>query len=164
MPPALLHFSPIGRISATLLRLLEQRLSVHMKLSPLRDQGLPQKRSVLIVVASPSCASLPWNFDWPIASPQPSIKINDIIGDLAFENPRATEGANRGFVCTRTLQYSADEGNRSVKYIYNHQTGHRAPPGGIPLEMDANTIFAPCNGPKSWVHPIKSPMKPFFSA
>jgi hypothetical protein len=146
-----------------MLKLLEQRLSVHMKLSPLQDNRLPQDRSVLIVVASPSCASLPWNFDCPIASPQPSIKISDIIGGLAFENPRATEGANRGFVCTRPLPYSADEGNRSVTYIYNHQTVH----GEIPLKMDANTICAPCNGPngpKPWVHPSKSPMKPFFSA
>ena len=39
MLPALLHFSTIGRFSATMLKLLEQRLSVYMKLSALQDHA-----------------------------------------------------------------------------------------------------------------------------
>lgn len=98
MPPALLHRSTIGRFSTSIFKLLEQRLSVHIKLSPLQDHGIPQDRSTLIVVASPFCASLPWDLNWPVTGPRSPVKIKDFIEDLASENPRATQGAKGGFV------------------------------------------------------------------
>jgi hypothetical protein len=160
MPPALLHRSTIGRFLTSIFKLLEQRLSVHMKLSPLQDHGIPQERSTLIVVASPFCASMPWHFDWPVTGPRPSVKIKDLIGDLAFENPRATQGAKGGFVCSVPAQNNpdSDEGNRSTKYIYNHQTGRSAPLGKTPIDMNANANSVSCNSPKSLVHPSKSSM------
>jgi hypothetical protein len=63
MPPALLHRSTIGIFSTSIFKLLEQGLSVHIKLSPLQDHGIRQDRSKLIFVASPFCASLPWDLN-----------------------------------------------------------------------------------------------------
>jgi hypothetical protein len=158
MPPALLHRSTIGRFSTSIFKLLEQRLSVHIRLSSLQDHGIPQERSTLIVVASPFCASLPWHFDWPITGPRPSVKVKDLIGDLAFENPRATQGAKGGFVCSVPAQKNpaSDEGNGRTQYIYNHQTGRSTPLGETPVDMSANAISVSCNSPKSLVHPSKS--------
>jgi hypothetical protein len=158
MPPALLHCSTIGRFSTSVIKFLEQRLSVHIKLSPLQDHGIPQERSVLVVVASPSCASLPWDSDWPVTSQEPSITIKDLIGDLAFENPRLTQIANNGFVCSGPAQsnLAPDESNGSTRYIYNHRTGRLPPPGKIPIDMDANAIQMSRNGPEDWIHPSKS--------
>jgi hypothetical protein len=152
MPPALLHRSTISRFSTSIFKLLEQRLSVHIRLSSLQDHGIPQERSTLIVVASPFCASLPWHFDWPVTRPRPSVKVKDLIGDLAFENPRATRGAKGGFVCS----VPSDQGNGRTQYIYNHQTGRSAPLGETPIDMSANAISVSCNSPKFLVHPSKS--------
>jgi hypothetical protein len=158
MPPALLHRSTIGRFSTSIFKLLEQRLSVHVRISSLQDHGIPQERSTLIVVASPFCASLPWRFDWPVTGRRPSVKVEDLIGDLAFENPRATQGGKGGFVCSVPAQNrpTIDEENGRTQYVYNHQTGRLAPLGQTPIDMSANTISMSCNSPKSLVHPSKS--------
>ena len=165
MPPALLHHSTIGRFSRSIFKLLEQRLSVHINLSPLQDHGIPQERSTLIVVASPFCAPLPWHFDWPVPGPHLSVKVKDLIGDLAFENPRASRGAKGGFVCSIPTRNSptSDEGNGRTKYIYNHQTGRSAPLRETPIDMNANAISMSCNSPKSLVHPRKFSVRLSYS-
>ena len=113
---------------------------------------------MLIVVASPFCASLPWHFGWPVTGPHPSIKVKDLIGDLVFQNPRATQGAKGGFVCSVPAQNNpaSHEGNERTKDIYNHQTGRSAPLIATPVNIDANAISISYNSPKSLVHPSKS--------
>lgn len=160
MPPALLHCSAIGRFSTSIIKLLEQRLSVHIRLSSLQDHGIPQERSTLIVVASPFCASLPWHSVWPVTGARPSVNVKHLLGDLAFENPRANQGVRGGFVCSIPTQnnLASDEGNRRTQYVYNHQTGRPAPLGEIPIDMNANAISVSWNSPKALVHPSKCPV------
>ena len=157
MPPALLHYSTIGRFSRSIFKLLEQRLSVHINISQLQDHEIPQERRTLIVVASPFCAPLPWHFDWPLTGLHLLVKVKDLIGDLVFENPRAAQGAKGGFVCSVPARNNpaSDEGNGRTKYIYNHQTGRSAPPRETPIDMNATAISMSCNSAKSLIHPCK---------
>ena len=104
MPPALLHQLTTGRFPANILKLTEH--------------------SILVIVTSSFCAPLPWHFDWPTVGPRPSVKVEDLIGDLAFENPRVVQGAKGGFMCSVPAQNSLDLSgkNKSGKHIHNHQT------------------------------------------
>lgn len=114
------HRTTIGRFSTSIFKLLEQRLSVHIKLSLLQDHGIPQDRKRLIIVASPFCASLLWDLNWPVTGPRPPVKIKDLNEDLTSENPRATQWAEGGFVYSVPVQSnpaSAAAGNRQIKYI-----------------------------------------------
>ena len=158
MPPALLHHSTIGRFTKSIFKLLERRFSVHIRLYSLQDHGLSQERSTILVVASPFCAALPWSIGQPINGPRPWVEVKGLIGDLAFENPRATQGAKGGFVCSVPAQNKpvSDEGNGRPLYIYNHQTGRSAPLGEDPIDMSANAIPLYYDSPKSLVHPSKS--------
>ena len=157
MPPALLYHSALGRFASTVIRLMEQRLSVHIKLSRIRDYGIPQERSSLVVVAAPSYAS-PWHVSFPATNRAQVVKIKDLIEDLAFENPRTSaKGGRGGFVCPKPLQDPPDptEGAGPTKYIYNHQTGRAAPPEGVLVDMDAHALCFCSNSPKPLVHPRK---------
>lgn len=164
MPPALLQASAKGKFSKSVLKLLERRLSVHVKLCPLQSHRLLQMRSTLIVVASSFCASLPWHPDQPFTSVEPSLKVQDLIGDLTFENPRATLGAKSGFLCSGQIPggSSRSQGGGITKYIYNHQTGRQPPPAGMPIDWNSNTVSVSNNSSKSLVHPSKSFLTPFF--
>jgi hypothetical protein len=166
MPPALLHRSTIGRFSMSIVKLLEQRFSVHVKLSPLQDLGIPQERTTLIVVASSFCTSLPWHIDWPVTGPQPPVMAKDLIGNLAFENPRAAQGGKVGFVCSVPAQSNLDpaEENRPIKEIHNHLTGCSALSGSTLLDMDANAIFVSCTSLEPLVHPCKFSMHSLIPA
>ncbi|KAI9796210.1 MAG: hypothetical protein M1833_006461 [Piccolia ochrophora] len=155
MPPALLHHSASGRFSSSIFKLLEHRLSVHIKYSPFKDHAIPQEQGKLIVVASPFCAPLPWHLDWPVTSCHPSVTVMDLIGDLAFEKSRSSQGPKGGFICSVPAQNNnaSDQRNLQTKYIFNYQTGRSAPLGETPIDMNAKAISMSCNGPNSLIHP-----------
>lgn len=154
--PALLDASVVAWLLGTMLNLLEHRLSLHVKLCRLQELGLPQERSILIVVASPFCAPLPWCLHWPPLRPPSTLR--DLIADLAFDNPRTGAGPQRAFVCSPSLD-TLHEGGRadaSPRNVYNHQTG-RQPSSSwkVPLQWDTDAIVALSSGPQSWTHPGK---------
>jgi hypothetical protein len=148
--PAILHRSTISRLSESIFKLLEQRLSVHLKLSPLQDYGIRQSRSILTLVASPVCASLPWQHEGPINGPRPSAKVEDIISDLAFVNPRARQSYGCRLVCNSP---NSPATNMPIKAVYNHQTG-RSPLFGVePANLDLDVIALSRNSTETLVHP-----------
>ncbi|OAG35296.1 hypothetical protein AYO21_10498 [Fonsecaea monophora] len=96
--PAVLHAAVVPRFLATIVNFLKHRRSVHMRLCRLKEHGLPQERNVLLLVASPFCAPLPWYLHWPASSSRPeTITLRDLIGDLDFDNSRTGAGPDRAF-------------------------------------------------------------------
>lgn len=152
MPPALLHPLALGKCVSTILGLLGKRMSVHLKLTPLSDYGIPQQRSILTIIASPFRAPLPWGVDRPDRGPQPSLKVADVIGDLVFDNPRALPQCKTGFVCSPPTQ---GEHASLGRYVYNHITGQAIRWNQEPIEVDVDSVLTPFNGAKSWLHPSK---------
>ena len=63
---------------------LEQRFSVHIKLTALKDHRIPQECGIFIIVVS-TYGSLPWYIDWPDTGPRPCVKIRDFVYNLAFD-------------------------------------------------------------------------------
>lgn len=157
--PAMLHLSVVPRLLAAILNQLEHRLSVHVKLCRLQEYGLPLERSVLIMIASPFCAPLPWCLHSP-ATPRigSSTTLQDLIADLAFENPHAGLGSQPAFVCSPQLhihQGDAQPGNYS-SHIYNHQTGlGSALSWRVPLAWETEELVDLSCDPKPWTHPGK---------
>lgn len=160
MCPAVLHSSTIRRFSESILRLLEQGQTVRISLQSLQAHGIPQHRSILVIVGSrfPGLAHVSTKrHDPPAIAPgavrsQSPRKIKAFIGDLASENPRATEGAGGAFVCSQ-----GDGAGMPPRYIYNHGTGQHVPgEDAKAIDMDADTVALSCNSPQSLIHPGKS--------
>ncbi|KIX97808.1 uncharacterized protein Z520_06586 [Fonsecaea multimorphosa CBS 102226] len=155
--PAMLHASVVPRLLATITKLLKHRRSVHMKLCHLREHGLPQARSILLVVASPFCAPLPWCLHWaPFPSVLQSITLRDLIVDLDFDNCRTGAGPERAFVCSPPLEGTHEDRSSDAgpSHVYNHQTGQQVPPSWkVPLQWDTDGLVALSCSPLAWTHP-----------
>jgi hypothetical protein len=152
MPPALLHHSTIGRLSSSIINLLQQRFSVHIKLCSLQEHGIPLEHTTLLLIASPQCDLLPWSMDWPTVDTPPSVKILDVIGDLDFEN---NQRGGDGYVCSVHNGYtSLGDGLKMLnRHIYNHQTG-RAAQSGETFDINATSVSLSHIIPT--IHPSKS--------
>ncbi|KAK1770181.1 hypothetical protein QBC33DRAFT_313551 [Phialemonium atrogriseum] len=157
--PAVLHSSTIRRFSESILRLLEQGQTVRISLQSLQAHGIPQDRSILVVVGSPFPGSAhvstkrhdPPAIATGATRSQSPGKIEAFIGDLAFENPRATEGAGGTFVCSQ-----ADGAGMPPRYIYNHGTGQHVPgEDAKAVDMDADTVVLSYNSSQSLIHPVR---------
>ncbi|OAP54876.1 hypothetical protein AYL99_10576 [Fonsecaea erecta] len=134
--PAVLHGSVVSRFLATIINLLEHRRSVHMRLCHLQAYGLPQARSVLLLVASPFCAPLPWYLHWPSLRTPPPITLRDLIADLDFDNSRMGAEQERAFVCSPPLE------------------GRQVPPScNISLQWDTDSLVALSCNPLPRMHP-----------
>lgn len=150
--PAMLHTKAISRLNATILRLLELRLSVHIKICSLQGQGLPFQRDVLVLVASSTSSPFPWSLYWP-AIDQPQLNtIETLIHDLSFQNPRTTDEPNSGFVCLNPAIEASDLQNHV--YIHNHRTGCKLL-NPVFLEWGLDKIEALTNVPTLWAHPSR---------
>ena len=138
LSPASLHPSAVHKLRALILQLLNQRMTVHMKLLPVRNCGLPQARSVLVLVASRVCASL----RWPSLPPTPDTDaIENVmarITDLVFKNTRSDEEQGSAFVCPLSTEPSES--------VHNHQTGRADELRGTPLDAQAQTVELSPNG------------------
>jgi hypothetical protein len=151
---AVLHDKVIDRFSATIFQLLESNYSVHLRLTTLHEHALPQEKSILVMVAAPSSASLPWQQNWSPPDPQLSLKLNDFIGDIAFDNPRASMETTRGFVCSIPGSNSSDDLRQNrANLLYNHQTGRSSNTGKNLLDMNANTVTLAPDGALALLHP-----------
>ena len=154
MPPAILHSSSVCRFASTIIRILEKRMSVHIKLIPLTEYGLPQHRGILAIVASPFCAALPWQVDdWLENSVEPEVRITDLIGDLEFVNPRAADNSNVGFVCCQPTEDDPGASTSVTKYIYNHQTGRTSTDTIATPSIDG--VLPLFRGPTPYIHPTR---------
>ncbi|KIW70371.1 hypothetical protein PV04_02645 [Phialophora macrospora] len=152
MTPAFLHSSAISRFSETILGLLQMRYSVHMKLVQVKSFGLPQERNILIIVASPICAPLPWKDEKYTIQPTDVVDLGELIADLSFENDRRVEEERSGFVCS---QPQDDRRPRisSLVHVYNHYTGISVADGPGVIQVEAATTLSLVDGPKQWKHP-----------
>jgi hypothetical protein len=157
MPSSVLHPRAISHFSNVVLQLLERRMSVHLRLTTLQERDLPQDRSILTLIACPLGGSLAWYKGWPDNYVQRGGEIDDVVGDLTFENPRVQQGTNAGFVCALPDHDLVDGETRSFRGIANHQTGLHASDGEEVVAVDTTvdrltTIY----GPKNWIHPGKT--------
>ncbi|KAJ9616490.1 hypothetical protein H2200_000209 [Cladophialophora chaetospira] len=141
--PALLHAKTSARLLQTLLGLLKLRLSVHLKLVQVRDYGLPQERTLLVIVASPVCAALPRKDARNNVAPTNDKSLGALIEDLAFKNSRLADGSSNGFVCSAP---------GSPEHVYNHYTGIGSAIGQERIEVEADSILDISDGPKMWMH------------
>lgn len=156
LSPTLLHPSIGHKFSTCILKLLEQRLSVHIKLSPQCDHASSLHRNLLIIVASPYCDSLPWDVSGPFTDTETYASGDDLISDLAFENPRTMPETSRGFVCLHPRRDSSSvEDNQQAKFIYNHQTGQHLD-SAKKTRANAPDISTVCNSPRSMIHPNRN--------
>ncbi|OQV05976.1 hypothetical protein CLAIMM_10624 [Cladophialophora immunda] len=155
--PAMLHASFVPRFLATIINLLKHRRSVHIRLCRLQEHGLPQERSILLVVASPFCAPLPWYLHWPsLPRKEQPITLRDLIVDLDFDNPRLGSGSKRAFVCSPPLDAAHPDQRRGpcLDHVYNHQTGQHPPPScRIPLHWDTDAVVTLSSVLQPWTHP-----------
>jgi hypothetical protein len=148
---AILHPKTIGRFSATVYQLLEKNYAVHLSLTALQHHGLPQAREFLIMIAAPPATPIRWEPHWLLTCSQPSQKVRDIIGNIAFANPRASLGTKSGFVCS--LPEGDDSNN--ARLLYNHQTGRLYEPAKPSVDMDADSIKLAPYGASPLFHPSK---------
>lgn len=160
---AVLHQNTVGRFSATVFKLLECNYAVYLRLTTLQQHGLPQDKSILVMVAAPPSTSLPWQLNWPLPDLQLSRKVKDLIGDITFDNPRACSETKGGFVCSIP---ASDDSNgalthNGVRLLYNHQTGRASKTGKASLDMDANTVGLGPYGAMTLLHPSKIVRSPF---
>ena len=130
---AILHQSTIERFSAAVFELLERNYSVHLKLTTLQQHGIPQDRSILLMVAAPPSASLPWQSNWPLSDSQLSCKVKDLIGNIAFDNPRASTETKGGFVCSIPASDGSNEASthNGARLLYNHRLEGQARRGKL---------------------------------
>lgn len=155
MSPGILHQDAIQTFSTSLLTLLTKRMSVHLRLTPLKEHGLPQDRSIITIIASPQCTPLAWSSDWPETSPQPPVCLNDVLEDLAFHNPQAMDSDGSGFVCSSPGPQPETESRRS-RYIYNHVTGQNPINNNQgTVEVDMSSSLNISHGSQQWIHPGK---------
>ncbi|KAH8881902.1 hypothetical protein GQ53DRAFT_466138 [Thozetella sp. PMI_491] len=159
MPATILHESTISRLSKSIQAMVKLGLVVHTTLHYLPDYGIPQDRSVLVIIASPfpglAEAKVAPSGQWATNSGASSsaVIVRDLIEDLAFNNPRATHDPCEGFVCPVPLDQDGGRGG-NTKYIYNHHTGHTATADLGAIDMDAETVWLS----RSWtelVHPVR---------
>jgi site-specific DNA-cytosine methylase len=160
---AVLHQNTIGRFSAIVFDLLERNYSVHLRLTNLQEHGLPQDKSILVMVAAPASTSLAWHLNWALPDSQLPCKVKDFIGDIVFGNPRASTETKDGFVCS----YPAPNNNYGVpnhngeSLLYNHQTGRVSETEMASLDMDAHTVTLDPYRAMPLVHPGKTVRSPF---
>ncbi len=152
MPPALLHESAVSRFSETISRLLKMRFSVHLKIIHVGDYGLPQDRNLLVLVASPICAQLPWKFGQHTVPPCDAVDLGRLIADLTFGNSRVANDDRIGLVCSRPGGALASEGTSMSTRVYNHYTGLQIAEGGQPVQVEETTTLTLHNGLKMWMH------------
>ena len=154
--PAMLHPLAIARFAKAILSLLEARLSVHLKLCKFQDHGIPQDKTILLLIASPLYAPLP---ALPLSrrntSQGPQTTLNDMIADLSIVNSRASVEPERGFVFQVQQPNEPFLPQRSRKNIFNHQTGRRPGEGAIVIDMNSTALALPSQLPLNLIHPGK---------
>ncbi|KAJ9495511.1 hypothetical protein H2202_009051 [Exophiala xenobiotica] len=154
LSPSVLHPRAMKDFSSTIVRLLERKMSVHIKLIHLKDYGLPQDQSVLTVVAAPFCGELPWETFCAPDGLQPETNVADMLRDLCFGNPRKLHGNGVGFICSAPREQDSDQSDNRAKYVYNHMTGLQpsvddSSPVGVGSSLTLHS------GPKFWTHPSR---------
>ncbi len=155
MPSELASQATMRRFSKSILNLLERGFLVRIGLVVHSQLGIPQDRSTLTVLATPFPGLLLALKRNPVEL-APKKSIRDAIGDLAFLNPRTSEGTLGGFACYRPGPTGGAIRTASEN-IYNHRTGQVVPNGEkLVVEMDAEWVALCSSSARSLVHPGKS--------
>ncbi|KAL2010662.1 hypothetical protein VTN00DRAFT_6469 [Thermoascus crustaceus] len=116
----------IKKLIGVNITILESRHSVHIKKVPVSSNGLPQDRTIIILLTMPICAAPQWR--QAFAQEEQNVTVGDRIRDLGFKKPRDDESGNTAtaLVC----------GHGSAN-IYNNQTGRLASTHK-PINMDSS--------------------------
>jgi site-specific DNA-cytosine methylase len=146
MPSTALHSQVLPKFSQTIHLLLERRYSVHIEKLQLSDYGISVDKTFIVIVACPVCMGPHW--DW--FQPEIQKTFEDIIGDLAFQNPRVDKNGqqNYGLKCKKPSTIN--------ETIHNHITGHHPSAGSQPVNMNATALKPPFCGLPRFQHPVKS--------
>jgi len=155
LSPGVLHKAASTGLAATIIALLSQKLSVHLKLCPLEEYGIAQDRHVLCLVASPLRAPIPWTTG-RLSRPT----IGDVFDDLLLADRHISHHPGCGFtsVIDKSLGAHQTHGtqlNTEVDIVYNHQTGDGIMETGASelVDLDARSIRAFYGTPPQFTHP-----------
>lgn len=149
LPAAALHPDVLPFFMQTIYSLLGKRYSVHIQKAQLPRYGILIEKSMIVIVASPICAAPQWVWN---QSELTQTTIDDVIGDLGFQNPRRShpnhEGES-GFKCK--MPFTEND------TIYNHDTNNPAIPGVTqPIVMSSTVALKlPFFRDPSFLHPSK---------
>ncbi|KAF2665609.1 hypothetical protein BT63DRAFT_69784 [Microthyrium microscopicum] len=153
--PAVLRSKAADKFAATLLRLLDLRYSVHMRLAHLPDHGIPQARKILLLVASALPGPLPWHIDWPSTTQQrKEITVEQVLDGLPRSNTRTSLSPNSitGFACPIASQELGSKPSISQQVLYNHQLGHSISKAQ-PIDLNSKAVGLSCD--TSYHHPLR---------
>lgn len=120
MPATMLHPEQLPAFIQTIHSILDKRYSVHIQKVELPECGILVDKAFIVILASPICAGPGW--DWKHAETQKTIQ--DVICDLAFQNPRRdidSSAQKHSLQCKRP--------STTNQTVYNHNTGQSVPFG-----------------------------------
>ena len=151
MPCEILHEQTLGAFILSVFTLLQHRYCLHAKKLSAQECGIPQDRTVLVLLASPVCGEPDWAFksltgDVALDNGERTT-VREAIEDLAFQNSRELQSGRTAFVCKYTPSlpprpFSVQARAACLRAnIYNHQTGLTPPPQeSEPVVMDSAAI------------------------
>lgn len=157
----------MGAFILTVFTLLQHRYSLHARKMSVQHSGLPQDRTVLILLASPVCAKLNWAFrsltgDLPLANGEKTT-VRDAIRDISSQNRRELKSEWTAFVCKYTPSLPARPFSIQARTachpanIYNHETGLTPPPhGSEPIVMESTAVSLDPRFSACLAHPSES--------
>lgn len=160
MPCQILHEQTVGAFILTVFALLQHRYCLHARRVSVQECGLPQDRTVLILLASPVCAEPNWAFrsltrDLSVSNGE-KVTVKDALEDISYHNPRRLENGETAFVCKYTPSLPARPFSIQARTaceradLYNHETGLAPPPhesGHILMDstaVDLDPRFSAC--------------------
>ncbi|OCL12388.1 hypothetical protein AOQ84DRAFT_373147 [Glonium stellatum] len=125
LPSAILHEIVFPELIGSIMKILERRYSVHLKMSSFSEHNIPQSRTVIILLASPICADPHWDLYWPpeanLSQASPETTVRHKIRDLFSQNSRMKLDGKPCFVCNYQPVMEYDP----LGCIYNHGTGQK---------------------------------------
>jgi len=173
MPCEILHEQTLGAFILTVFTLLQHRYCLHARKMSVQQCGIPQDRTVLVLLASPVCAEPNWAFrslkgDLPLNNGEKTTVL-DAIEDISYHNSRKLKNGRTAFVCKYTPSLPSRPFSSQARTaclsanIYNHETGLPPPRHeSEPIVMESTAVslypsFSPC-----LVHPSESSFPVLF--
>lgn len=150
MSSAILHEFAFPELMECILILLENRYSVHLQKIWLPDHGIPQNRTIVVLLASSLWAAVPLGIDKHISesdSCKKSKTVRHMIGDLSFRNTRTDRDSKTS---SASKHSNAECGLR--KHIHNHQT-RRQPCHHHPIDLDSTATTFTHQRATCFTHP-----------
>lgn len=152
LSPAVLHPLAAPKFSSSILQLLVQRLSIHIKICRLPEFNLRQDRIILALITSTMYADLPWESSEADLEVSQDVGVESIIRDLAVTIPRSHGDDSTGFVCSIPVVANGRTLGTPSANVYNHYTGWTVPDNVV---VKANLCPFILGSNRSMEHPSK---------